>query len=246
MKRQPVILTLILLAAMAFAAWLMSQAKSGHKLGQPGVLTRPHRGSDTLEVVLPENVPGYRSEAKPEDDLVVARLPKDTSFGQRMYYSTTPGDTNFWVQVNVVLMGTDRSSIHKPQICLTGQGWTCDNQATRVENIPMTRPFSYDLPVNKYVATKDFERDGQHQTIRGLYVYWYVDGNHYTPKQWQWMSWWLPQDLILHGLLERWSYISYFTACLPGQEDAAFARLKQLINETVPAFQLVPRRPPTQ
>ena len=45
------------------------------------------------------------------------------------------------------------------------------------------------------------------------------------------------------GVLDRFAYISYFAVCLPGQEDAAFERLKQLMVESVPLFQLVPRTP---
>jgi hypothetical protein len=55
------------------------------------------------------------------------------------------------------------------------------------------------------------------------------------------MLWWMPRDLLLHGLLERWAYVSYFSACRPGQEEATYARMKKLIAETVPEFQLVPR-----
>jgi hypothetical protein len=40
--------------------------------------------------------------------------------------------------------------------------------------------------------------------------------------------------------LDRWAYISYFSVCEPGQEDAAFERMKKLIAISVPEFQLVP------
>jgi len=41
-------------------------------------------------------------------------------------------------------------------------------------------------------------------------------------------------------VLQRWAYVSYFTACLPGQEDATFARMKALITASVPEIQLPP------
>ena len=237
MKSKPIILGVVALFLMAAVTGLLVKVKSGHKMGPPGVKTRPLAGTGNREVLLPEDVPGYKSVAQPEAQIVLDRLPKDTSFGQRMY---TSADNKFWAQVNVVLMGSDRSSIHKPQICLTGQGWDCDNQATRRELVHMDKPFAYDLEVNKYVATKQIEQDGKTQTARGLYVYWYVDGTHHSAKQWEWMSLWMPQDLILHGLLERWSYISFFTVCDPGREDAAFEQLKKLMTAIVPQFQTVP------
>jgi hypothetical protein len=55
------------------------------------------------------------------------------------------------------------------------------------------------------------------------------------------MLWRVPRDLLLNGILERWAYISYFSACEPGQEDATFERMKKLIAASVPEFQLVPR-----
>ena len=43
------------------------------------------------------------------------------------------------------------------------------------------------------------------------------------------------------GVLQRWAMISYFTVCAPGQEEAAFERLKKFISASAPEFQLVPR-----
>jgi len=45
---------------------------------------------------------------------------------------------------------------------------------------------------------------------------------------------------IFHGVVQRWAYVSYFTVCPPGGEEAAFARMKGLITASVPAFQLPP------
>ena len=56
------------------------------------------------------------------DEVTLGALPEDTSFGARLY--TAPDQ--FGLLMNVVLMGTDRTSLHKPQFCLTGQGWAID------------------------------------------------------------------------------------------------------------------------
>ena len=69
---------------------------------------------------------------------------------------------------------------------------------------------------------------------------WFVaDGDEYTARPWQRM-WWMGRDLLCSGVLQRWASISYFTICAPGQEDAAFERLKKFINASAPEFQLVP------
>jgi hypothetical protein len=228
-----------LLILMLATAGLLLHMKAHQRLGIPGIKTRSMAGTKNLEVLLPAVVPGYKSEILTNAETELLKLPADTSFRVRVYLAD---DNSFWSEVSAVLMGADRSSIHKPQICMTGQGWMIDNSLTRVENIRLDRPFAYDLPVNKLIATKTIpDADGKPQVWRGIFVYWYVDANHYTASPWKWMAWWVPRDLLLNGVLERWAYISYFTACPPGQEEATFDRIKQLIAKTVPEFQTFPQ-----
>jgi len=228
----------VLLALIAGTAVLLMHMKAHQRLGEPGVKTRPMTGSKNLEVLLPETLPGFTSEILTNAETVLQVLPRDTSFRVRTYQASD----GFSSELSVVVMGSDRSSIHQPQICLPGQGWAIDNSLTCVEQIHLARPVAYDLPVNKVVATKVItDSQGKSQKVSGIYLYWFVDGTHYTASRLQWMAWWLPRDLLLNGVLERWAYISYFSACLPGQETATFERMKKLIAATVPEFQLVPK-----
>jgi len=48
----------------------------------------------------------------------------------------------------------------------------------------------------------------------------------------------MAKSLVQTGTLERWAYISYFSRCLPGQEEGAYKYLEQVIARTVPDFQL--------
>ena len=70
-------------------------------------------------------------------------LPQDTTLGKRLYHF----EDGFEVLSSVVLMGNDRTSLHKPEICILVQGWNIDS--TEVEQVKMTQPFAYDLPVTK-------------------------------------------------------------------------------------------------
>ena len=200
---------------------------------------RPIAGKINCDLVLPETLPGYTREILTNNESqVLGYLPDDTSYRFLAY----KGTDNFFCEMSVVLMGSDRSSIHNPEICMPSQGWEIDNRLTSVQKIPMVSPYAYDLPVNRIISTKVVQdATGKSQTLRGIYVYWFVDGTHYTEKSWQWKVWWIPRDLVFNGVLERWSYISLFSACLPGQEDATFERMKRLIIMAVPQFQLVPR-----
>jgi hypothetical protein len=235
MNRQKIILVVIVLALIGATASVLAHAKSNQKLGAPGVKTAPLTGSQNLEVRLPAEVPGYKSEVLPQAQLVTDLLPKDTSFGQRVY---TAAD-GFQTLANVVLMGSSRASIHKPQICLTAQGWKIDDAMTRVEQVHLDRPFPYDLPVMRLIANKQAEVNGQVVTEQGVYVYWFVDANRYTPHHTERMLW-TAGDILFTGVLDRWAYISYFSVCLPGQDEAAFERMKKLIAASVPEYQLVP------
>lgn len=230
----------LVLVMMGLTAFAILHMKSLHRLGDPGVRTQPIAGSEPrVEVLMPETAPGYTSQILTNAEAVLERqLPKDSSYRARLYV----GEDNTWIQMTAVLMGQDRTSIHSPYICMVGQGWAIDKEHTTVVPIHMERPRAYDLQVNKMLATKVVaDREGKPQTVRGIYVYWYVDDSHLTPNALLWMGWLMPRDLLLHGRLERWSYISVFAPCLPGQEEAAFERIKKLIASTVPEFQLVPK-----
>jgi hypothetical protein len=93
----------------------------------------------------------------------------------------------------------------------------------------------------KFIATKEVTTNGQKAAARGVYVCWFVaDNDEYTAQHWQRM-WWMARDLFRTGVLQRWAFISYFSICAPGREDATFERIKKLIAASVPEFQLVPR-----
>jgi hypothetical protein len=231
------ILTGLALALMGAAAAVLIHMRAYQRLGDPGVKTRPIAGSKNLEILMPENLPGYTSEILTNGEDALTALPPDTSYRVRRY--TEPD--NFSMQMTTVLMGTDRTSIHQPQICLPGQGWTINDSQTKVVNIPMKRPIPYDLPVNKLISTIPVQdKDGNPQILSSVYLYWYVDGDQFTASSTKWKIWLMPRDLLTRGVLDRWAYITCFSQCLPGQEDATFERMKKIIGDTVPEFQLVP------
>jgi hypothetical protein len=166
-------------------------------------------------------------------------LPKDTSFGQRRYKA----QDGFVLDLRVVLMGADRTSMHKPQICLPGQGWHIDDLASAETKVRVDRPQSYDLPVVKLVANA---LDDQNRPYSGIYVYWYVadDALSASALGLQRM-WWMATKLLRTGVLQRWAYVSCLARCPTGQENATFDRMKEFIAASVPQFQLYPRPIPT-
>jgi drug/metabolite transporter superfamily protein YnfA len=234
MTKQKIIAFLVVLALIGGGAAALTWLKKNQKLGEPGIRATAIPGSIKMDFDLPEHVLGFTSKKEAEDQTVLDTLPKDTSYAQRLYMATN----GFWVNANIILMGMDRTSIHKPEFCLPGQGWRIDQKAN--VNIPIPGKHPYSLRVAKWTITNFMQNsDGQKQEIRGLYVFWFVARNEQTASHEQ-RIWWLTRDLLTTGILQRWAYISYFAVCQPGQEDAAFGRMEKLIAASVPAFQLPP------
>lgn len=207
--------------------------KTHQRLGKPGVVTRAVPGAQNEEVVLPEQVLNYSSKHLPTDQLAIDVLPADTCFGARHYKAAD----DFEVVGNIVLMGTDRTSLHKPQYCLRGQGWQI--LTTERVDIPISKPFNYSLPATKIIVTREIPSpQGPPTTLNGVYVYWYVADQAFsgdpTGAERMWSS---ARKLFTTGELQRWAYVTFLAACPPGQEAATFKRLQEFIAAAVPEFQ---------
>lgn len=241
MNRQKAILALLALVLMGGTATVLSRVKSNQRLGAPGVKTEPIPGSRNVRVVLPERVLHYESEWIEPDPLVTNTLPADTSYGQRRYFD--PANPDDQLQLTVVLMGADRTSIHKPQFCLEGAGWRIDGNRSLETTVPIERPVRYELPVIRLVSTRVMRNaEGAPVTYRGVYVYWFVaDGVLSGDMSGADRMWQMAKHLLFTGELQRWAYVSVFGVCAPGQEDATFERIKRFIAAAVPEFQLTPR-----
>ena len=218
----------------ATAGWL-TELRERVNLGRPGVQVAPvalYTADGGLvaprSVILPVNVPGFQSFALVPDANELGALPEDTTFGRRFYTNN-----GFSVQLGVVLMGRDHTSIHQPQYCLYAQDWTVTNTERIV--LRMERPYPYDIPAIKLSATHLLTNG---QMIRSLYVYWFVSGDKITAEEGArlWSMW---KTVLQKGVTERWAYISYFTTCQPGDESATFDRLQKFIKTSVPEFQTV-------
>ena len=232
MKKAQWILLLVTLGLMASSAGVLLRLRAGQRLGEPGLKLSPGPGTNGWVVALPEQLPGFSSDPVAVTDLELSSLPKDTTFGRRQYRAPD----GFSTFVSVVLMGTDRTSIHKPQFCLVGQGWSIDR--SEITTIPMTQPRPYELPVMKLTTSKQLaDERGQPVTARGVYVYWFVADNRLTARHSERMAW-MAKDLLRLGVLQRWAYVTCFSTCPPGQEAATFERMKKFIMAVVPEFQL--------
>jgi hypothetical protein len=221
---------------------LLTRIQGFQRVGVPGVkvVERPVYREDgeivgTNAVALPETVLDFTSKEIPVAKVVNDWLPKDTVYGQRVYEAPD----GYWLQSTVVLMGTDRTSIHKPEYCLTGQGF----QVASIERdtVEIAQPHRYELPVVKMTLSREATSpDGQRIKQSALFVYWFVADDQLTADHNERMIW-MARDQVTRGLLQRWAYVSCFTICHPGQERAVYSRMRDWIAASVPQFQIATR-----
>ncbi|HJN81965.1 MAG TPA: exosortase-associated EpsI family protein, partial [Verrucomicrobiota bacterium] len=210
----------------ASALFLARLNSAGQALGQPGLrlAAMELRNEDsqvvrTNGVALPAQVFDCTSSLSPVTKLELEWLPPDTTYGRRRY--TFPDET--WIESSVVLMGQDRTSIHKPEYCLPGQGFSIDLR--EVVTIPILQPHAYDLPVMKLTTSKTaHDRNGREVPLRGVYIYWFVADGKLATRHLDRM-WMMTKGLLSEGELQRWAYVTYFAICQPGDEEATFDKM---------------------
>ena len=228
----PALIAALLLMALAGGA--IYQLQTRQTLGRPGVLAEPQAGSPRWRIPLPEQVAGMTSQEVPAAEVELSALPADTSIGKRLYTATNGAP----LLLQVVLMGRDRTSIHQPQYCLTGQGWLIEQ--TEEVRLPVAGPQPHEIPALKLTASKVFTTEsGQRVPVRAIYVYWFVADGALTAHRSQRLRW-MAEELLKTGTLQRWAYVACFAQCLPGEEDQTFARVKEFVAEAVPEFQRSP------
>jgi len=243
MKRQQWLVFLTVLLLVGGSGAFLNKLQASYRLSQPGLkmVDEPIYVTDgvaewlvcTNTIDLPERVLDYMSEPLEVTFEEWDYLPIDTTYGRRRYKARNGS----WIDISIVLMGRDRTSIHKPEICLSGQGWKIESSELKTMRIP--KPAPYDLPVLRLTAGKSVEfRDGRIEQYRALFVYWFVSDRRITARHDERM-WWMTKDLLTTGVLSRWAYIAYFTICRPGEEEAAFEQMKKFMAASVPEFQLV-------
>ncbi|HUD45789.1 MAG TPA: exosortase-associated EpsI family protein [Candidatus Baltobacteraceae bacterium] len=244
MKQRKWILFVVALAMIAATGGYLADVRGTQRLGAPGVRVGPVPLYSAVgavvaprSVLLPDTVLGAPFTPEPITDVELAGLPRDTTFGRRRYRL----DEEFAPIISVVLMGTDRTSIHQPQFCLVGAGWTIDQ--TEHVTMPIDRPYPYDLTAIKLTTSKPVAAAHHQSTlIRGIYIYWFVSADKITADQGT-RLWSIAKTMVENRELERWAYISYFVPCVPGEEEATFGRLEHFIQASVPAFQVVAGQP---
>jgi hypothetical protein len=236
MKAQQAWVMAVGLALIGGGGAALLRLKAHQKLGNPGVKLEGPGADGRMFIPIPETVSGWQSSNLPPTSIELKTLPEDTTISKRVYRA----QDGFQALMTVVLMGKDRTSIHKPEYCLTAQGWSIVGQSIESVRVGGARPYA--LPLRCFTTSAQFQ-DSTGRPVRqsGVFVFWFVAEDRLTVSHWsrvRWITW----ELLRRGVLPRWAYVTCFAPCPPGREAAALERMKGLLAAAVPEFQITTPR----
>jgi EpsI family protein len=156
-----------------------------------------------------------------------AILPPDTGYSSKLYRSRQGPDRE--VLLSIVLSGRDRTSIHRPELCLVGQGWTIEGAFRREMRYPGRPDAPFDATVLRV------RRQESNRSVPELVVYWFVGGGQVVSSQGRrmWADAW---NRVARGRADRWAYVLLQTTADDGV-DAALQRVQSILDGALPQFQ---------
>lgn len=204
------------------------------------------RAGDAAGVImeLPAGVGRFLGDVVEPDKVEKELLPADTQIVKMSYHSPGLAEDRDMANVTLVLAGAERRSIHRPEVCLDGQGWTLlESRILPVEITPGQTLEVKDLLIERQLTRKN----GSKTMLRAHYIYWFVGTDVTTPSNTTrvWLSSW---DNITRNVNHRWAYASVTLWVTDNLEPAESGQRKrdsegtiklahELIRALVPRFQ---------
>ena len=157
-------------------------------------------------------------------------LPADTGFSRELYKASRGGQQVF---LSIVLSGRDRTSIHRPELCLVGQGWTITGRGDHRFDFPARSDAGF--PATLLKVRREVPSPHGPVVVPQLTAYWFVSSDAVVATHWQRFlhdAW----SRLAHARADRWAYVLMQTDATDG-EAAALARMQAVLREALPAFQ---------
>lgn len=164
-------------------------------------------------------------------------LPPDTTFARKTY-GTIGSSQLERILCSIVLSGSEKRSIHRPERCLPGQGWSVIGST--IVDVPLAS--GHPLAVTALLLNRPIMlTDGSTTHLEAYYLYWYVGRNVSTPysfKRVMLTNW----DLVVHRANQRWAYVIVMAPITQGflpnghSPEETLALLKTFIHDSVPSF----------
>jgi len=135
-------------------------------------------------------------------------LPRDTVMLKKQYFNQQ--NSNQSVFTSVVLSGRNRDSIHRPEVCMVGQGNVIESSEVIEVPIPGREPL-------RVMVLHLSRRLTPTRTRYSYYAYWFVGQDRETPHHLERLMW-MSVDRIFRNVTHRWAYIAVY-----GERDSDLA-----------------------
>lgn len=219
----------------ALSLFLLSAVTIWLCINSPQPEVGDHKG---VIMNLPTHVLNYTSKRDKVGDAEREILPPDTEFEKRTYYSNTEGS---WLNCTIVLAGQDRTSIHRPEICLKAQGWDLIGGESGVRHINLQNGQSLDV-MDLALERLHEDDQGKLRKIKAHYYFWFVGKDKTTPFHTTRILT-TAFDNIFRSVNHRWAYVSVMmfveNSFRPTglDDDQTQERIRSFIAEAAPEFQ---------
>ncbi len=210
-------------------------------VGLGGVFLIPQKttlGPAGIGLKLPEKVGRWTGQEVPVSKEELVGLAADTQFA-RQWYTNPAGDR---IYVSIVLSGADMvNSIHRPERCLTAQGWTVESSHLAHIPMPDARP---PLEVMALTDVREWRASEKAPAvaIKNLNYYWFIGSHDITASHLK-RTLIDARDRILHGDNQRWAYVTVAATVTDNLQAAGRTQeettrlIEDFIAEIVPKFQ---------
>jgi hypothetical protein len=170
---------------------------------------------------------GFDEDVTPAERVI---LPPDTEFAKKRYVGFGSSD----ISTELVLSGAQRQSIHRPQVCLVGQGWTIQKEEAQTIQLADGKA--------QRVRILTLSRTENGVPRIGYFIYWFIGKDKTTDSHFERIfltSW----DRIVHRVNHRWAYVIVSGILPPGTKvtDTAQQQLQRNLvafaREIIPSIQ---------
>ncbi|MEM7145821.1 MAG: exosortase/archaeosortase family protein [Verrucomicrobiota bacterium] len=183
---------------------------------------------------LPETIGEYWGEEVAMSDLERRILDAEVEIVRRNYrpFQGAP------ITCTIVLSGAEARSIHRPEICLPGQGWSITD--TDVIQIDLNTDNSINATVLSLARTETLP-DGRPFFRRAYNIYFYVGSDTTTGTRHGQITRTI-LDGLFRNMTHRWSMVGVFAPLPPNQTNNPVAgeltveQLKEFVREIVPSI----------
>lgn len=187
----------IVVVILAIGVLLTATTSDVAKVSEPGVKLYPD-GTPYLVDRAGDWVGGPKTGLSEDEQRL---LPQDTQGSRRLFNDKNHNE----LFCSIVLAGRDVTSIHRPELCLPGQGWKIQSEYT--QSIPVPSAPGGVLNVMRMNASRPVPMaNGQTTEVHSVFAYWFIGKDRMTPYHWQRM-YWTAKDRVFYNTNHRWAYV---------------------------------------